>query len=182
MSIVTLDQARTQLGYRPGQIQDDDEIQACVDGITTVIEEYKNLIIEPRTVTEDLELCGSDRFMLRYSPVISLTSVVSFDGLTTWNVANLAARPSGRVVTIPKYTAGPRGDYTATYQAGYSPIPTRYVRGALVMLQQAWELRRGTSSAGPGLTDLGEGYDPAQLYWTIRKARIWLGDPGPGTA
>lgn len=177
MSIITLAAARNQLNYDASDIADDAEIQLYVDGITTVVEDYKGEVIEPRTVTEDLELAGENEFWLSRKPVISLTSLVSLDGSTTWDVSTMRARANGQVLVLPGYSL-PWGDVVSTYQAGYAVTPERYVRGGLVILQHVWQTQRGAGQGSGGVVDVGEMLDPQTAI--PPKAREWLGPHRPG--
>src|SRR6266496_2221370 len=64
------------------------------------------------------------KFRVWSAPVISLTSVVSWDGLTTWDVSQMRASSSGLV----RVMAGPlvSGLVDVIYQAGYAAIPERF--------------------------------------------------------
>lgn len=180
MAIVNLAEAKRQLRIDPSNTADDVEIQAYCDGITGVIEDYKHEVIEQRTITEDVERLQwfGRRFRLWSVPVISLTSVQSWDGATTWNVANLRLTGSTGLVRV---MAGPplSGLAEAVYEAGYVTVPERYKRGALVALQHNWETRRGVGSKGTGVVGPEEHYDPRFSYSIPRKALEWLGAPRP---
>ncbi len=180
MAIVTLTEAKRQLKIDPSDTGDDDEIQAYCDGITGVIEDYKHEIIEQRTITEDIERFQrfGRQFRLWSVPVISLTSVQSWDGTTTWDVANLRLAGSTGLVRV---MAGPplSGLAEAVYEAGYVIVPEKYKRGALVTLQHNWETRRGVGGKRSGVIGPEETYDPRWSYSIPRKALEWLGAPRP---
>lgn len=178
MSIVTLDQAKSQLGITGAD--DDAELQGYVDAITGVVEEHLHEVVERRTVVDELELCGSRSFRLWSAPVISLTSVASLDGATTWDVTALHAASSGVVRVLSGF--GPSGWVRVTYEAGYATVPDRYVRGALVILQHVWETQRGTMGAPVGVVGHEEVYDPRYSFSIPRKALEWLGPPRPVVA
>jgi hypothetical protein len=181
VGIVNLAEARRQLKITdPAATDDDDEIQAYCDGITEVIEAYKREVIEQRTITEDVERFrrGGRRFRLWSVPVISLTSVQSWDGAVTWDVANLRLTGSTGLVRV---MAGPAlsGLAEVVYEAGYAVVPEHFKRGALVTLQHNWETRRGVGSKRTGVIGPEEGYDPRFSYSIPRKALEWLGSPRP---
>lgn len=180
MAFVTLDEAKLQLNIDPSDHADDAEIQAYCDGITGVIEAYKREVIEQRTITEDVEQvqwCGR-RFRLWSVPVISLTSVQSWDGATTWDVASL--RLSGDTGLVRVMTGPPlSGLAEVVYEAGYVTVPEKYKRGALVTLQHNWETKRGVGGKRSGVIGPEETYDPRWSYSIPRKALEWLGAPRP---
>lgn len=177
MSIVTLDQAKSQLGI--AGTDDDAELQGYVDAITGVVEEHLHEVVERRTVVDEIEACGRS-LRLWSAPVISLTSVVSLDGATTWDVSALHVTSSGVVRALSG--SAPSGWVTVTYEAGYEVVPDRYVRGALVILQHVWETQRGTMGAPVGVVGHEETYDPRYSFSIPRKALEWLGPPRPVVA
>lgn len=171
--LLTLDEARAQLGFTSSQTSDDAELQAYIDAITAAVESYKNEIILQRSFTDDLDLLGYKRFWLRNLPAISLTSVTSLIDGTVWDTANLRlSGNSGRVSVISG--SYPRGLVAVVYTAGYALVPENYKRGALVMLQDAWSTQRGASLT-PAFG--GEITDTTTLFEVSRRAREWLGPP-----
>lgn len=183
MGIITLDQAKRQLGIEPRDRSDDLELQAYVDAITPVVEDYKHEVIEPRAITEELELpCrgrpGCQRFRIWSVPVMSLTSVVSWDGSFTWDVTQMRVSPSG----IVRVMAGPpvTGLVDVTYQAGQDPVPDRYVRGGLIILAHVWETQRGQGTVMSGVIGQEEHFrQPGEWFTIPNKSKEWLGIPRP---
>lgn len=181
-SILTLAEAKKQLRIDPSDTSLDDEIQAYCDGITAVIEDYKHEVIATCTITEDIERTsqGGRRFRLWSVPVISLTSLTAVPGGQTWDVASLRVNRNSGLVRV---LAGPAvtGLAEAVYQAGYEEIPAHYKRGAAVVLQHNWEIRRGAAGGGvrTGVVGQEEVYDPRWSYSIPRKALEWLGAPRP---
>lgn len=179
-TLINLADARTQLQIDPDDRTDDDLIQEWVAGITAVVEQYKHEIIVPRTVTEELPLDFGRRLFRVYSaPVISLISVVSWDGSMTWDVSNMRASSSGLV----RVMAGPRvgGLIDVTVRAGYTIIPENYQQGALVILQHIWETRRGQGSIPTGVIGQ-EDINRTIPFDFPHKAKEWLGPPRPVVA
>ncbi|WP_435643872.1 head-tail connector protein [Streptomyces sp. H49] len=181
MSIVTLAEAKAQLNIDPADTSDDDELQAYVDAITGVVEDYKREVIEQRQVSEDLQLRHCRRFRLFSAPVVSLTSVRSVDGRTTWDVSAMRLSPDTGLVRV---LFGPpvSGLVEVVYMAGYATVPERYKRGALVILQHAWETQRGSSGPVRGGVIGPEEVHPRFYYSIPRKALEWLGAPRPVVA
>jgi hypothetical protein len=178
LTLITLDDARTQLQIDPADHSDDDWIREQVAGITRVVEQYKHEVIVARAVTQDLDLCGEAEFWLGSVPVISLTSLVSFDAATTYDVTTLDERPSGQVLVLPG-AMRPTGHVTAVYQAGYTIIPENYQQGALVTLQHLWESRRGPGAIPGGVTGQEDFYNRTAPFDFPHKAKEWLGPPRP---
>jgi hypothetical protein len=191
-AMVSLADAKAQLNIPLADHSKDDLLRDYIAGVTGAVEDYKNETIVRRTVTDELDLSRlgcygyaygglrRQQFWLRSAPVISLTSMVSWDGTMTWDVTQMRAAPSGvvRVMNGPPVT----GIVDVTYIAGYAQIPARYKRGALVVLQHVWETQRGPS---PGMGMGGvigpeEHFrQPGEFFTVPGKAKEWLGPPLP---
>lgn len=182
-AIVSLAEAKVQLQIEPGDTGDDDELRSYIEALTEVVEQYKHEVIVPRQVTEVIEIGRgrARRFRVWSAPLISLISVVSWDGTITWDVTQMRASESGLV----KVMAGPpvHGDIVATTRAGWQPIPHRYRQGALVILQHVWEVQRGQGTAMSGVIGQEEHYrQPGEWFTIPAKAKEWLGPPRPVVA
>jgi hypothetical protein len=181
-TLITLGEAKAQL-----QIKDTSKDALLLDyvaGITAAVEEYKHEVIVPRAVTDEIEVSaysGSfgwrQKFRVWSAPVISLTTVVSWDGLTTWNAADMRVSPSGvvRVMNGPWVC----GLVDVTYQAGYASIPERYKQGALIILQHVWETQRGVGNVRAAVTGPEDVYDRRLEFTIPQRAKEWLGPARP---
>lgn len=180
MPLLTLPEAKAHLKIPDEDTSADAVLQTYADAILGPIEDYLRRVLVQRTVVQDLDLRGGEReFWLSSVPVISLTSLVSLDGTTTYDPAGLDVRSNGHVRVISG--ASPSGTVVATYEAGYQTIPANYKQGALTTLQYLWEARRNAGQTG--------GYDSATVspeeYHDIRTAasdfirrsRVWLASP-----
>jgi len=180
---VSLADAKAQLGMNVTDHTYDDLLRDYLAGITGALEDYKHEIIVRRTITDRLNLCGrgygARQFRLWSAPVISLTSVASWDGAITWDVTQMVVSPSGvvRVMGGPPVT----GLVDAAYIAGLQQIPGRYKRGGLVMLEHVWESQRGQLTARSGVMGPEEHVRdyPGEFFTVPNKAREWLGPPRP---
>lgn len=179
MAIVTLDEAKAQLGIPSLETSRDTQLLDWIDAITKAVENYVNEVVERRTIVERQTLRGDLVWRLWSVPVISLTSVVSTDGVTTWDVSDFDVDPdSGVVETLTGFP--PYGRVVATYEAGYETIPYNYKQGGLVILQHIWETQRGVGQVGTGVIGQEEGtYGQLSTYSLPRKALEWLGGPSP---
>ena len=181
MSIVTLEQAKQQLRLDLDDTSEDAELQQYVDGITKVIEDYKNEVIEQRIITEDIEAHHARRFRLWSTPIIAIQLVESVGGSLTWDPAAMRVSPSGLV----RILSGPslNGLVAVTFSAGYVTAPQNYIQGALVTLQHVWETRLGNGGVHSAVVGPEEHrYDPRYSYSIPRKALEWLGAPRPVVA
>ncbi|MEU2340063.1 hypothetical protein ABZ608_42160 [Streptomyces sp. NPDC013172] len=178
MSIVTLAEAKAQLKIADDDTSADEWLQDYVDSITGVVEEYKHEVIELREIREDLDLRHAHRFRLWNAPVVSLTSVTAVVGSMTWDVSKMRLDKDTGLVRV---LSGPpvSGLVEAVYMAGYETVPGRYKRGALVILQHAWETQRGKGGPVRGGVIGPEEVHPKFYYAIPRKALEWLGAPRP---
>ena len=181
-AIVSLADAKQQLNIDPADTSDDDELRAYVAGVTGALEQYKHETIVRQQLTEEVELgYGASRFRLWSVPVISLVSVVSWDGSVTWDVSQMRVSAAG----VVKVMAGPRvyGVADVTLIAGYQVVPVTYRRGALVMLQHLWETQRGRGTVMSGVIGVEEPYrHPGGVFTGPNKVKEWGGPPPPGGA
>lgn len=179
MSIITLDEARRALQIPDNDSSVDDELQAYVDAITTVVEAHVGEVIERRTITERVRLRrGQVQFALRSVPVVSLTSLTSLLG-TVWSTAGMDIDPDTGTVEVFRGVI-PQGTAIAVYEAGYEVVPENYKRGALVVLEHVWETMRGVGGAFSGVIGEEERLNRLWMYDIPRKALEWLGEPAPG--
>lgn len=180
MSIVTLAEARQALNYDADDVSDDAELQLYVDAITGTVENYKNEVIELVTITEEHELEGLPVFYLRHVPVVQLMSITPLDELSfAPPVTQLHVTSDFGRVRVLASGYPPYGLCSIGIQAGYSTVPPRYKRGALVILQHVWETQRGASITMTGLVgaeELRERGTPT-TFSIPRKALEWLGPP-----
>jgi hypothetical protein len=180
-AMVSLADAKGQLNIPLTDHTADDDLREYIAGVTGAIEDYKHEVIVRRTVTDELDLCGHGRrrsFRVWSAPVISLTSVVSWDGTITWDVTQMRASASGVVRVMGGTPVS--GLVDVTYIAGYQQVPTRYKRGALVMLQHVWETQRGQLTAMSGVMGPEEHFrQPGEFFTVPAKTKEWCGLPRP---
>lgn len=187
-AMVSLADAKAQLNMDPAVHTFDDELRDFIASATGAAESYKHEVIVRRTVTDELDLHGGpgpgpggpwrQQFWVRSAPVISLTSVVSWDGAVTWDVTQMRAQPSGTVKVMTGQAV--TGLVDVTYIAGYTQIPPHYKRGALVILQHLWETQRGPGTAASGVIGSEEHWrQPGEFFSVPDKAKELFGPPRP---
>lgn len=182
MPILTLQQAKAALNLAADDTSNDPKLQGFIDGITGAVENYLHQTVDAREVVDEVELYGRPTFRLWSAPVISLTSIASLDGATTYDVSPTAIHVSRAGLVRVLSGPAPVGFVAVTYQAGMSPVPANIVQGALVILQHTWETQRGQGTVGTGVIGAEETYDPRLSYSIPRKALEWLGQPSPVVA
>lgn len=154
--IVSLADIKQQLNKT--STTDDEELRAYLEAATGVIETYLGRAVVRRSFTEQLEADGA--MILSWTPAVSLTSVATADGVTTWNVADLQVSASGIVVAKPTASTALVGDVLVTYVAGAAVVPANWALAARIIVQHLWETQRGTAG-GPrpgGLDTPGAGF------------------------
>lgn len=176
--LISLAEARATL--RLTSTTQDEELRVFMEGVTEVIERHLDETIVPREFIEDYEYVQPSRWgnsiSLRHTPVLSITSIVSVSNLFTWNAVDFHVdKITGLITSLPS-TWGLFGDVTITYMAGRAVIPANIQQAAKIIIQHAWQTRRGAagSPAPGGMNDsmhvsgrLGWGYaiPNAALEW-----------------
>ena len=188
-AIISLADAKSQLHIDLTDHTLDDLLRDYLAAITSAAEEYKHEVIVRRTVTDLIDAGGGwslrgRRFRIWSAPIISLTSVVSWDGLITWDVSTMRVSPGGVVRVLPSGVPV-TGLADVTYLAGYQQVPGRYRRGALVMLEHVWGTQRGASLGqlmGGGSDDRMFRPFPGEIFTIPNRAKEWFGPPRPVVA
>ena len=188
-AMVSLADAKAQLNMDVTDHAFDDELRDFIAAATGAAESYKHEVIVRRAVTDELDLgCYGysygnwygfrQRFRVRSVPVISLTSVASWDGTVTWDVTQMRANPSGTVRVMAGMPV--TGLVEVAYIAGYAQIPAHYKRGALVILQHLWETQRGQGTVASGVIGTEEHWrQPGEFFSVPDKAKELFGPPRP---
>jgi hypothetical protein len=123
----------------------DEELRPFVEATTAIVERETGKTIVRRPVTNELHQLsyGKTSLFLRQRPVISVTSIASLDGLTTWSPSNWYVNGDwGQLL----WKSGPYlyGDVLVGYVPGMAVIPANYTRAAAIIIQHLWETQRGT--------------------------------------
>lgn len=182
MALVTLEAVKAQLNISASDTSEDVELQGYIDAATAAVETQLGQIVDPRTVIDQLDFAsGVTVFVLRSTPVISLTSIVSLDGTQTWTVTapTMYVDSASGCVTV---LSGPpvKGSVLATYQAGYTSVPANYRLAALIIIQHLWETQRG--AMGVQLGGDTDNYVAGRGFAIPRRAIELLGPQLPGVA
>lgn len=178
--IVSLADARTQLNMGPTETSDDDELRIFIAAATRAVERELGRTVVRRTYTDRFYLSGAvAQLLMRHVPLLALVSVVSADGLTTWDTAALQPDTDTGYVTV---VSGPAltGVVDVTYKAGLAVIPEDYRLAGLIILQHLWETQRG--KMGVRLGGDGEMLTPGRGYAIPHRAQELLDPPLPGIA
>jgi hypothetical protein len=189
-AIVSLADAKGQLKIDPGNHDDDDELRGFIAATTGAVERYLHEVVVRRVITDEIDLCGPglrfgfgtrQQFRLWSAPVVSLTSVVSWDGSVTWDVTQMRVSPAGVVKVMGGVAV--TGLVDVTYVAGYQVVPAEYRQGGLVILQHLWETQRGQGTVMAGVVGPEERVrQPGEFFSVPAKAKELLGPPRPVVA
>lgn len=175
MALLNLETVKRQLGV-PDDGTYDEELPLWMGAATAAVESIRGEAIDPREVTDEVTAV-SGTVMLSWLPVISLTSVTTTDGATSWDVSALHVTPSGAVRAL----SGPalQGTLLFLYNAGYTDPPPNFQLAGTIILQHLWETRRGAMAPQVGGTD---DYMPGPGWAIPRRALELLGLSIPGVA
>ena len=180
VAIVSLADAKKQLNIASTETRDDDELRGFITGASLAVERELGRIVARRSFTERRTTNGDGQVLLSNVPVLALTSAVSSDGSTTWNVANLDLDNATGLVGVK---SGPplSGDVDVTYTAGLRIVPDDYQLATLIVVQHLWETQRGTMGVQLGGSQEPE-YVPGRGFALPRRALELLGVTLPGVA
>ncbi|MFG3154229.1 head-tail connector protein [Streptomyces sp. NPDC048219] len=150
MALVTLDEAKRQLGLRLDPSPDDVELQLYVDALPAAIEGYVG-VVEQRQFTDTLPGPGGGRdrgrrhaLALLHPPVVAVTSLAG--GGYTYPADTLTLDGPAGIVTRTDGAAFPAGTFTVTYTAGRAEVPPTIKLAALMLLQHLWRTQRPSRS------------------------------------
>lgn len=187
--LVSLADAKKQLNIT--NTADDEELRQVVEAATAAVERHLDMAVVMRTVVEHRDMgnpaiCREpgvlQKFTVTKKPIASLTSVVSADGLTTWDVANMRGTDTGVVKVLNGSVV--YGPVVITYKAGLQVIPANYLEAAETIIQHVWQNQRGGSKGAPrpgGMDTPGAGFTSFG-YYLPNAALEMLGDRVGGIA
>lgn len=179
-SIVSLADAKVHLQMDASVTTWDDELRAWLAGVTAAVEDYKHQVYAARSFTEKIRT-KHHLMRLWHVPVLSLDSVTSLDGSTTWDTDNLDVDDDTGLVRVLSGNALTRL-VNVTYTAGYRVIPYNVIQASLVLLQHVWETQRGMGAIGAGVIGAEEMRQTLSFTMMPRKVIEWLGPPDPVVA
>lgn len=177
--LTSLADAKKQLNITGSD--EDEELRQVVEAATAAVEHHLDMAIARRTVVEHRNLGHPvtsrdpgvvQKFTVTTKPIIALDSVVSADGDTTWDVADMRGTASGVVEVLAGNPV--EGPVTITYTAGLALIPANYIEAAEHIIQHIWQNQRGTQG-GPrpgGMDTSGLGF--ASYGYSIPNAALEL--------
>lgn len=150
VALLTLDEAKQQTNITgTGQ---DIELQAYIDGITSVIERYVGPV-ESREVTETVD-SRSVMLCLSKTPVVSLSSFTPvLSGGAAVNVADVVVDEATGVVRRLDGGRWFGGPWKVVYTAGRTTVPPTINLAARMLLQHLWRTQQGPGRPSMGGSD-----------------------------
>lgn len=176
-SIISVADGRRQLNMT--STASDEELRQVLGAATVTVENYLHKAIVRATRVEYITVRAGDVCRLTWTPVVSLTSIATVDGATSWPTANLFVNPRTGIVTALTGTA-PTGVLAAMYVAGKAVIPPNEREATEIIAQSLWDAKRGSKGSpqaggldmpGAGITSFG--------YSIPRQAKELLGASPP---
>lgn len=140
--LIALSEAKSQLRLTTSAHEDD--LRLFIAAAGKAIEDHTGKTIVRRTITERHRRVNRG-LILKRTPVLSLTSVATVDGVTSWDAANLDVDGDTGVVDV---LTGPGlyGTLRVTYVAGMRVIPPNYLLACRIITEHLWQTMRPFAS------------------------------------
>lgn len=180
-ALVSLAEVKAHLNYGTSTT-DDEEIRDWIPTATPIIERHTGKTIVQRTFVDRITTGSTDQLWLNHHPVISLTSIATLDGVTTWSVTatDVDIDPDLGVLTLLAGTPW-SGRLKVTYIAGMAVVPDNYSKAARIIVQHLWETQRGTRG-GPRVGGMDDTTAVVMGYAIPNRALELLGPTPPMVA
>jgi hypothetical protein len=175
LGIISLEDAKAQLNITT--TAHDEELRGYIEAVTGVVERETHSVLVRQNITDYTRVPFGQTLILKKTPILSLTSVATVDGLTTWTVGNLHVDPTTGIVSAITGTY-PYGYLKSIYVAGAAVIKAEYVLAAKQVIQDLWATKRGTKGAARAAGTTEETFQP-DIGFITRRVRQLLGAPGP---
>lgn len=144
--VISLADAKASLNIQSSRY--DEKLRAYIEAATGAIERYLGQAVVRRTVVETIETrVVRTTLALQSWPVVSLVSIVSEDGATTWDVSKVRVNDVGMLIVM----GGPAlsGAVVVTYIAGRGVIQPEVTLAARKVVQCLFEDQRFTGTEPP---------------------------------
>lgn len=153
MSVLTLADAKSDLGITSVDAARDVRLQAVIDGAEATLADKVGPLASTAQSERIRSYPGARALALEGKPVISLTTVTAVKSGTVIATADLHidAR-SGLVSYDDGYTTFTEELYDVTYQAGHSPLPADLLEGIKALVRHRWTPQRGPVKPGTIIT------------------------------
>lgn len=145
--IISVDDARAHLRMTAAdEGVEDEELAEVIEAASRAVERHVGHVVARRTVTERhyVRGCGSSSLVTIARPILSLTSVKSIDGATTWTTSNLDLNNDAGILYV---RAGNlfHGPLEVIFVAGQTIVPENYVEATEIIVAHLWEIQRSAT-------------------------------------
>lgn len=179
-AVISLADAKAHLNKAAGVTVDDEELRGFVEAATAVIERHTGKVVARRTITERVTASYARELWLAHRPIISVTSITTTDGLTTWGVGPTVISLADGASGVIRWLSGPywHGDLLVTVVAGMSVIPANYTLAAKYIVEALWSSQR-QPGIGPAPATFGGEPEVSVGPVTIPPMALQLLGPSP---
>lgn len=177
-ALISLAEAKSQLNIATSTT-DDEEIRDWIPVATPIIERHTGKVLaRVSKVWRRRDTHWTDTLYV-YRPLISLTSITSYDGSTVYPVTASDVDVDTATGCLTSLGSGWSGRLKVTVVAGAAVIPPNYAKAARIIVQHLWTTQRGErgSAHAGGLDTSGLGF--TSFGYAIPNAALeLLGPPG----
>jgi hypothetical protein len=178
---ISLTEARRQL--RLTTSDRDDDLRLFIAAATVAVEDHTHEKLVRRTITGERHYRACGHLILNRTPALTITSIATLDGVSTWDVSNLDLDPHTGIVNA---LSGPElyGDLKVTYVCGKRVIPANELLAVRIITEHLWQTMRPFASTNvPMVGALEDSLDSRAgglVGFAIpNRALELLGKPGP---
>ena len=176
-ALISLAEAKKQLNIATSTA-DDEEIRDWIPVATPIIQRHTGkTLIRATKVWRRRDTHWTDTLYV-YRPLISLTSIASYDGSVTYPVGASDVDVDTDTGCLTSLTSGWRGRLKVTVVAGAAVVPANYAAAARIIVQHLWTTQRGTKG-GPRVGGMQDSMGVNMAGFAIPNAALeLLGPPG----
>jgi len=167
MAVVTLTQVKTHLNITT--TSDDTELTFFAGVATALVQGHADRIFEVTSLTQTFD-GGTDTFVLRTSPLTTVTSV-TVSGTALAAATYVADLQNGIVRTLARQPAG-FGTVVIAFTVGSTDVPDLIEQATLEAVRHLWETQRG--KRGGRQPREGDEYVPGTGYSLPRRVEELL--------
>lgn len=178
---ISLAEAKRQLGLTT--TDRDDDLRTFIAAATVAVEDHTRRKLVRRIITDERHYRACGHLILNRAPALSLASVTTVDGATSWDVDSLDLDPDTGIVTALS-GMGLYGNLKVTYLCGSRVIPANELLAVRIIVEHLWQTMRPFSSVSnlpPGaFEDSLDARSGGLVGFAIpNRALELLGKPGP---
>ncbi len=155
--LVSLADAKKKCKIPAAVTEHDDTLRDWIEAVTAAVEDHLHEAVVRRAVVEDIRVDWADEVVLGITPVLSLTSVQTVDGVTSWSVGDLHLDGATGVVSCGPAAQMLHGLVRFVTEVGRRVYPANYTKAGMIIIEHLWATERpgnrGAPVAGGGYED-----------------------------